>query len=207
MAPPRGAGTGRKNRPWLRLIIWGTVSMPSISDLLYSFTEWLRTTSLVELSLWISNTKASLWIGTHFWAIPFFQVTHILAIAAAFGSVLMIETRILGFTGAGRTMSETSRRYLPWIWWSLLVLILSGLMMIIGEPVRELINPVFWIKMALVIVVILVTLAFQASVRRNIAAWETTHSGRTAVRLGAIGILILWCAVMFGGRWIAYAPV
>jgi hypothetical protein len=79
--------------------------------------------------------------------------------------------------------------------------------MIVGEPVRELVNPIFWIKMALVIVVILVSALFQSSVRRNIAAWETTHTGRTAVRIGAVLVILLWFAVMFGGRWIAYAPV
>jgi len=179
----------------------------SFTDMLYEFTEWLRTTSLVEASLDISNSAPSLWIGTHFWAIPAFQVAHILAIAAAFGSVLMMNLRILNLAGMSRTMTETSRRYLPWVWWALLVLIVSGLFMVVGEPVRELINPIFWIKMALVIGVILASLWFQLSVRRNVARWEATHGGRVGVRAAAVGILVLWMVVMFCGRWIAYAPV
>jgi hypothetical protein len=179
----------------------------SISDALFAFTEWLRTTPIVDLSLWISETKASLWIGNHFWAIPIMQNIHILSIAGSFSAVLMVNMRILGLAGNGRTMSATVRRYMPWIWWGLLLLIVSGFGMIVGEPVRELVNPIFWIKMALVIVVILVSALFQSSVRRNIAAWETTHTGRTAVRIGAVLVILLWFAVMFGGRWIAYAPV
>jgi len=181
--------------------------MPSISDTLFAFTEWLRTTPLVDLALWISNTPLCLWIGSHFWAIPIIQTTHILAIASAFGAVLMINMRILGLSGGTRTMSQTVRRYMPWIWWALLVLIVSGIGMIIGEPVRELVNPIFWIKMALVVVVILASLWFQLSVSRNMATWETTHDGRVAVRVAAVAVILLWCAVMFGGRWIAYAPV
>ena len=176
--------------------------MPSIGDLLYHFTEWLRTTQMTEFSLWISNTSLSLWIGAHFWAIPILQVIHILAISSAFGSVLMINLRILGLTGGTRTMTQTVRRFLPWTWWALLVLIATGIGMIIGEPVRELVNPVFWVKMGLVIAMV-----FQATVRRNIATWEVTHDGRVAVRFGAVFIILLWCAIMVAGRWIAYAPV
>lgn len=179
----------------------------SIGDLLYSFTEWLRTTQLTELSLWISNTPASLWIGTHFWAIPIMQVIHILAIAAAFGSVLMINLRILKLVGGSRTMTQTVRRYLPWTWWSLVFLVISGFGMIVGEPVRELVNPVFWIKVGLIIFMVLVSLGFQSTVRRNMAQWEVTHDGRMAFRFGAAGLIVLWCAIMVAGRWIAYAPV
>ena len=90
----------------------------------------------------------SVWIGSHFFAIPVLQTLHILAIAAAFGSVLMINFRILKLSGDDRPLEQTASRYVPWIWASLAVLLVSGLALIVGEPVRELINPIFWIKMA-----------------------------------------------------------
>ena len=181
--------------------------MPSIGDLLYAFTEWLRSTQLTELALGISNTSLSAWIGSHFWAIPIIQTLHILAIAAAFGSVLMINLRILGVTGGTRTLTDTARRYIPWIWVALVVLVLTGIGMVIGEPVRELINPVFWIKMGLIVFMIVVSLGFQASVRGRIAHWEVSRDGMAAVRIGAALIIVLWCMIMVAGRWIAYAPV
>jgi magnesium-transporting ATPase (P-type) len=181
--------------------------MPSIGDLLYAFTEWLRTTPLVELAINLSNGSTSMWLQSHFWAIPIMQTLHILSIAAAFGSVLMINFRILGITGRNMTMTQTARRYLPWIWSALALLIITGIGMIFGEPVRELINPIFWVKMVAVVVMILASVWFQASVRRRMADWETTHDGRAAIRAGAVGIIILWCGIMVAGRWIAYAPV
>jgi magnesium-transporting ATPase (P-type) len=178
-----------------------------MGDLLYAFTEWLRTTQLTELALAISNHPLSIWIGSHFWAIPIIQTLHILAIAAAFGAVVMINLRILGLSGKRSTMSQVARRYLPWVWGGLAVLVVTGIGMVVGEPVRELINPVFWVKMGLVVGVILVSIWFQATVRRNMARWEVTHDGRVAIRVSAAGIILLWCMVMFAGRWIAYAPV
>jgi hypothetical protein len=181
--------------------------MPSIGDLLYELTEWLRTTPLVELSLWITETRLSLMIQNNFWAIPIIQTVHILAIAATFGSVLMMNLRILGLAGSGRTMTQTVRRYLPWIWWGLLLLVITGILMIIGEPVRELINPIFWIKMVLVVSGVLLSLWFQRAVHRNMAEWEASSGGRRAIRAGAATLILLWCTIMVAGRWIAYAPV
>jgi hypothetical protein len=107
-----------------------------MGDVLYNFTEWLRTTSLVETALSISDSSFSGWIVTHFWAIPIFQVIHILAISASFASILMINARMFNIAGSS-TMHETAARYVRVVWWSLIVLVLTGILMIFGEPVRE----------------------------------------------------------------------
>jgi hypothetical protein len=174
-----------------------------MGDLLYSFTEWLRTTQLVELALWISDTSASMWIVTHFWAIPIIQVIHILAIAASFASILMINARMFNIAGSS-TMADTSRRYIRVLWWALVVLVLTGIGMIIGEPVRELINPIFWIKMGLVIFGVLITIWFHKGVLKHVSA------GRDIVatdKTTAVFLILLWMVIMMCGRWIAYAPV
>ncbi|AKH42202.1 hypothetical protein FHS61_003033 [Altererythrobacter atlanticus] len=175
-----------------------------MGDLLYNMTEWLRTTQLVELALWISETPLNLWIVTNFWAIPVLQVIHILSIAGAFGAILMINLRIFGAGGGHLTMLDLSKRYVPWVWWSLLMLAISGSFMIIGEPIRELINPIFWIKMVLLVVAILFSLWFHNGVIKRA---EANGSVSSAARGGAIFVIILWCAIIFCGRWIAYAPV
>lgn len=185
----------------------GTDALMSTSDLLFAFTEWLRGTSLTELSLAINDLSISLWIQSHFWAIPTIQSLHIMSIGALFGASIMINLRVLGVTGTSRTMAQTMRRYIPWIWWAFALLVFSGTLLIIGEPVRELINPIFWIKMALIVVALIATLGFNGALKARAANWETTTGATAGLRLAAVLLLILWCAVMFGGRWIAYAPV
>ena len=181
--------------------------MPLLDDFLFAFAQWLKTTPLNGFSRWLSNTALSEVIQANFWTIPIAQTIHILAIAAAFGSILMIALRIVGLAGASLTVEQTAQRFLPWIWWSLATLLVTGIVMIIGEPVRELLNPDFWTKMALVVVAALVCLWFQDSVRRNSARWELTPETRLAARAGAAGVIVLWCAIMMFGRWIAYAPI
>jgi len=103
-----------------------------------------------------------------------------------------------------RTFAETERRYVRWVWWALLFLLLSGIGMTIAEPVRELVNPVFWIKMPLVVVAVLVSLWFHGRVMRRLARGGTAGP---VIKTAAILIIVLWCVIMLCGRWIAYAPV
>lgn len=177
--------------------------MSSIGDWLYAFTEWLRTTPLVEWSLWLSETGFSLLIQTNFWAIPTIQTIHIVAIAALFGSAVFVNLRVLGVMGMHQNVTQTIQRFRGWMRWGLIVLIVSGLLLIIGEPVRELINPVFWLKMALVPLAVIATSRFH----RRAVQIDATGSASASIRLGAVLLLLLWCAIIFAGRWIAYAPV
>jgi hypothetical protein len=174
-----------------------------MGDLLYSFAEWLRTTQLVELALWISDTGASMWIVTHFWAIPIIQVIHILAIAGSFAAILMINARMFGIAGSS-SMADTANRYIRVLWWSLVVLVLTGIGMIIGEPVRELINPFFWIKMGLVVFGILLAIWFHKGVLKHVSNGREISAGDKAT---AVFLVILWMVIMYCGRFIAYAPV
>jgi len=174
-----------------------------IGDLLFHFAEWLRSTFLNGFAFWISETGLSLWIQTHFWAIPTIQVFHIAALAALFGSVLMINLKVLGFLGGHRSYAETAARFVPWIRWGFVVLLISGTLLIIGEPVRELPNPIFWVKMILIAVTVPISLLFNMRVAKVDAGGGIT----AAHKLGAVLLIVLWCAIMMGGRWIAYAPV
>lgn len=178
-----------------------------MGDLIFELAEWMRGTALVDWAIAMTEWPINLWIVTNFWAIPIFQVIHILAMAAAFGASLMMTLRVFGAAGHGVTIADTQARFLPWMWYGLLLLLLSGLLMIVGEPIRELINPIFWGKMILVIVLVLSTIAYHKSIARKAAPVGASWTGSAATRLTSFILLMVWCLVMAGGRWIAYAPV
>lgn len=175
-----------------------------MGDLLYSITEWLRSTPLSDFALDMSESPLTLWIVTHFWAIPILQVIHILGIAGSFSAVLMLNLRIFGLAGHA-TLAETSRRYTKVLWWSLVVVILSGGLMLFGDTVRNLLNSIFWIKMVLVVTGVLVAILFAKSLSRRLTTGEVVVGG--GVKATALFLVILWCVIMLCGRWIAYAPV
>jgi uncharacterized membrane protein len=179
----------------------------SIGDWLFDLTERLRDTPLVEFSLWVSDWPLALWLQSHFYAIPAFQTVHILAIAALFGSTVMLNMRVLGLNGKDLSLADSLARYRPWTWYALLVLVVSGIILLISEPVRNMINPIFWIKMGLLAIAVLFSLWFQRALRARTGDWDISPGGHASLRLGAVALTLLWCAVMAGGRWIAYAPV
>jgi len=174
-----------------------------IGDLLFQFAEWLRSTFLNDLAFWLETTALSQWIVTNFWAIPAIQVFHISALAALFGSALMINLKVLGIGGSGASYADTAKRFVPWMNWGFVVLLISGLGLIVGEPIRELPNPIFWVKMILIVITLPISLLFNARVARVEASGALTGS----YKFGAALLIVLWCSIMFGGRWIAYAPV
>lgn len=172
--------------------------MSSLGDFLFAVTEWLRTTALVDVSLWLSDTPISIFVRDHFYIIPVFQTLHILSIAAAFGSAMMVNGHILRLVHFYGALPGTIDRFMPWLWSGLAMLILSGIGLVISDPPRELLNAVFWIKMIFVSGIILLSAAVQL---------RAIHKVDAAVRLGAVVVSLLWCAAMIAGRWIYYVPV
>jgi hypothetical protein len=156
-----------------------------------------------DFSTWLSATPPSLIIQNNFWVIPTVQSIHILAICVVISSALMINLRLVGIVGRADPVASFARRYLPWTWTALVILLLTGVTLIVGEPDRTVGNSIFWSKMALVAAGVILGLVFIIPIRKNPAFWENTGNGLQAKLLGAVSLTV-WIAVIFCGRWIAY---
>ncbi len=158
-----------------------------------------------EFALWLSRTYPSVLIQTHNeWMIPTIQSIHIAGIAIVLGSVFMIDLRILGLAGKDQTLRQTTKRFAPWLLWALAGLVVTGVLMVIGEPVRELMTVSFWLKMALIGVGTSVAALFLKTLKSNEQKWEDAMTRRLSVRLMAIVTFFVWLAVIVLGRLIAY---
>jgi uncharacterized membrane protein SirB2 len=156
-----------------------------------------------QLIRWISGTALSQAIQNYEWAVPTIQSIHILGVCVVLSSVGMIVLRLMGKAGTRTSVSDTAKRYVPWLWGALIVLACTGLLLIIGEPRRELTNIMFQIKMVLVLCAIVLIALFQKSVRKNPEFWNNEpESGR--IKMMALSALVLFFAIAVAGRWIAY---
>jgi putative copper export protein len=156
------------------------------------FAEWLSTTGP---SVFIQNNNT--------WAIPLIQSIHIVGIAVVFGSIFLILLRILGWVGMDQTLRQTTNRYGPWMTGSLWLLLTTGVLMVIGEPVRELVTVSFWLKMALIVVGTLIAAAFRVSMRTRV---DEAPAGASTKALAVLTFLI-WAGIIVLGRLIAYDQV
>jgi len=152
---------------------------------------------------WIARTAASNFIKDTTWVIPTVQSIHILAIAALLASMAMLDLRLAGFIGRQQSTRELARRFLPVLWWALPVLLATGILMITGEPARELLNRLFWIKMGALACALLLTIPMQR-LAADARLAELPRARRNVLRSIACVSLLLWMVIVFCGRWIAY---
>jgi hypothetical protein len=164
----------------------------------------MRTRTLLDFCSWVEQTPLSQTIQSTAWIVPTVQTVHILSIAAVLSSVLMIDLRLMGLLGRDQPLARVSGRFQPVIWWTLPVLLATGAVMIAGEPARSLANPVFQVKMALLVAAVIVTLSAQIPLGKNPAFWELSAGRRGAAQSIAVLSLLLWAGIVFAGRWIAY---
>jgi hypothetical protein len=163
---------------------------------------------LKQFAEWLSTTFLSVFIQNHnSWAIPTIQSIHIIGIGVVLGSVFMIYLRILGCAGMDQSLRQTTVRFAPWLTGGLWLMLATGILMVIGEPVRELVTFSFWLKMSLVAVVTLIAIVFQMSLRKHERRWEETLIHRRSIKGLTILTFLIWACIIVLGRLIAYDHV
>jgi len=141
-----------------------------------------------EIARWLGSTPLSIAIQSHTWLTPLLQAVHILMIGVVFVSMLMIALRVLGRVRTDETLEQVWARFSPWLWSGVAVMAATGLVLIIGEPLRQANALSFWLKMLLIAVGLFGLLALRRSPSRGFA----------------IGLILVWVAIIFLGRAIAY---
>ena len=157
---------------------------------LRTFGEWLATTSL---STTIQNVS---------WIIPTVQTIHIVCVAIVISATFLVDLRILGLFSRSQTLASLSDRFLSWVWWALIVLLITGGLLLTGEPGRSITNPAFFAKMIMLVIVAGLTFLLQRPLATDAGYWD----GNRAIAAKGIAILslVLWSCIVFAGRWIAY---
>jgi hypothetical protein len=152
---------------------------------------------------WLASTQISLFLQTTSWIIPATQSVHILCIGIVIASMAMLDLRLVGLAGHRQSIPAMADRYLPWLWGSVVVLAMTGAVLITAEPVRELMNPMFRLKMLLLVAGLIMTATFRHALKHDVSRWESTGSATAARTLGLFSLAV-WIGIIICGRWIAY---
>ncbi len=135
------------------------------------------------------------------WIVPAVQTVHIICVAIVLTAALLIALRGMELAGTHWSLARWSRRFRVSTTTALWVLLATGIIMVVAEPERELMNWIFRAKMLTVIVTILIA----GMMGRRLRATRGNQPVGAGVRLVAILVLLLWFGVATAGRWIAYA--
>jgi len=138
------------------------------------------------------------------WFVPLVQTVHIIAIAILLTTVYVISFRLIGITRGAQPLASLAARSAPWVWTALSVLLVSGILLTVTEPARELLNWVFRIKMLMVFLLAVILWIVQSRTRRNPQYWTESPMRRRAARAIGIVFIIVGAGIVTAGRWIAY---
>jgi len=152
---------------------------------------------------WLGSTPLSVAIQSRLWLTPLLQTIHITMIGIVFVSMLMVALRVLGQVRADEPLADVWHRFAPWFWTALGVMLGTGVILTIGEPVREVSALSFWLKMSLIVIGVISALYFGRTVAAAAgAAASSVYSSRA--RVVAVATIVLWLVIIFLGRSIAY---
>lgn len=156
---------------------------------------------LLPFCQWIAGTHLGIAIGNSTYAFPIIEMFHLLALAIFGGAILLVDLRFLGLGYKNQSASTLARELFPLVAFGLLAMIVSGLLMFAGGPLRYIHNPMFQWKMALFVFALLFHFAIQGiASRRDLA--PTAHP--LWLRCSAVLSLLLWLSIGLAGRAIGY---
>ena len=142
------------------------------------------------------------------WVKALLESAHIMAMGLVLFAVGMITLRLAGLARRAGPAADVARRYAPWIWSALVVVLVTGLILLTGAGARRgLPTPMFQLKMALMALSILVTAALQLSLQADVGFWERSPGRRVGAGLVALLCLSLWVFTVCAGRWLAYSYI
>src|SRR5262245_15794080 len=160
---------------------------------------------MIAFVQWLQGSPWSLAVRQISWLIPLMQTLHILANGLVLSVIVMIDLRVWRRSGA-EPLADRVRRLLPWLWWALGVLTVTGLVLVLSTPRRTLLDPTFHVKMLIMAVAIVATIALGVMLRR--IAPEPASAGRMTgifASIAGAATLLLWLGATIAGRgrWIA----
>ena len=141
------------------------------------------------------------------WLYPSVEIVHILGIGLLFGSIAVMDLRLLGVSRS-IPVRALARHVLPWSAGSFLLIIPSGLLMFTAHATEFIDSEVFVIKMLLIMAAGLNAALFHTITFRTADVWDSEEMRKLppppSARLAGALSLLLWISVIACGRLLAY---
>jgi hypothetical protein len=144
------------------------------------------------------------WMRHSLKAMPFVEAAHVLAIAVVFGSILVVDLRLLGVPSSRRPVTVVSHEMLRLTWGAFIVAVITGALMFAPNAITYFGNTAFRLKMLTLLAAGINMLVFQFFTARTVAQWNLDPRPPAAARTAAMLSIVLWIAVIFLGRWIGF---
>lgn len=137
------------------------------------------------------------------WLYPAVEVVHIVGISLLVGSIVILDLRLLGVSRS-LPLRRLAAHILPWSAASFALIVPSGGAMFVAHATDLMGNPVFALKICLILLAGANAGIFHAGVFRGAAQWDVDVMPPLGARMAAAASLLLWISVIACGRLLAY---
>jgi hypothetical protein len=149
----------------------------------------------------VEGSDLSNWIrGDSMLAFPTIITLHTICLGLLAGTSAAINLRILGV--APGIPLHPLRRFYPMMWLALAINAVTGVLMVIGYPTKQLTNPLFYIKLSLVTLAVWLVYRIGVEVLRSLEAGQKAVTRRA--KWLAAASLAAWFSLIIAGRLLEY---
>jgi hypothetical protein len=159
---------------------------------LAAFLQWLEASSLA------TRIRDSLFL------FPLIESTHVIALALVFGTIAIIDLRLLGIASTQRAFTRMASDILKWTWGAFALAATTGSLMFITNAPVYYHNFFFRTKMLLLLLTGVNMLVFELTAGRTIHGWDKSPSAPPVGRAVAVLSLVMWIGIICMGRLIGF---
>ena len=123
------------------------------------------------------------------------EILHYFSMFILVGSMVIVDLRILGLVARRQDAAQLAERLFPWIWISLALNFLTGFLMFAGSAVSYYRNDVFYDKIGIIVLAIVVNIFVQQKVRK----WDQLPAMPAWANLIAVVSIGLWIGAIIAG--------
>lgn len=136
---------------------------------------------------------------------PLVEAVHVIGLALVFGTIMIVDLRILGLASRQRVYRTVASELLKWTWATFALTALTGALMFITNPVTYFENGYFRAKMILLVLAGVNMLIFHFTTSGTMERWEDARPSPTAAKIAATLSLCLWIGIIAMGRMIGFS--
>jgi hypothetical protein len=135
---------------------------------------------------------------------PMLEATHVIGLAVVFGTIAIIDLRLIGLASSQRSFKRMYSDILKWTWGAFALTALTGALMFITNATVYYHNFYFRMKMLLLVLAALNMGAFELTLGRRVESWDKAPSAPPLGRVVGVLSIALWITVIFMGRMIGF---
>jgi hypothetical protein len=161
----------------------------------------------MDISVWLKDLEDSglaVSVRNSLYIFPFIESVHVMALSVVFGTILVVDLRVLGVASQQRPFTRMSAELLRITWWAFGVAALTGSLMFMTNARVYFHNTAFRVKMLLLILAALNMAIFHLTAGKKAAGWDKSASAPGIGKITAALSIALWVGIIFSGRVIGF---